>query len=302
MRLRLFLLVAAVVVLPATLHADQAQYFYDELGRLVGVVDGTGNAAVYNYDEVGNLLSIQRFTTGATGIGIFVVAPNSARVGTDVTIQGFGFSGTPSQNQVAFNGTAAAVVSATTTSIVAAVPTSATTGPVTVTNANGTATSPSAFTVLVPPIISGVDPSKVPHGATTRVAIEGFNLGNATAVTFSQSGLSAAILAGGTAQNLPINVTVNASVPVGSYAFSVTTPAGTTQSGTVTVAVTTAVPSFDLAKPLSIFKPFPSQVPPSGSSMSVAPLGVSVFMPGPAEVAPSGPSFGVAPPVSVSMP
>ncbi len=44
-------------------QADQAQYFYDELGRLVAVVDGQGNAAVYNYDEVGNLLSIQRFTT-----------------------------------------------------------------------------------------------------------------------------------------------------------------------------------------------------------------------------------------------
>jgi YD repeat-containing protein len=42
------------------MHADQAQYFYDELGRLVGVVDGSGDAAVYVYDEVGNLLQIDR--------------------------------------------------------------------------------------------------------------------------------------------------------------------------------------------------------------------------------------------------
>ena len=84
------LLVAVFLFVPLALHADQAQYFYDELGRLVGVVDSAGNAAVYTYDEVGNLLAIQRFTTGATGIGIFLVAPNSARVGTDVTIQGFG--------------------------------------------------------------------------------------------------------------------------------------------------------------------------------------------------------------------
>lgn len=276
--LLLCFLMATILVGPAAILADQAQYFYDELGRLVGVVDGQGNAAVYNYDAVGNLLSIQRFTSGATGIGIFVVAPNSARVGTNVTIQGFGFSATPADNQVKFNGTTASVVSATTMSIVATVPTGATTGPVTVTNANGTATSPSAFTVLVPPIISGVDPTKVPQGTTTRLVIEGFNLAGATAVTFSQGGLSATILLGGTSQNLPINLAVSSTVPVGSYPFSVTTPAGTTQSGTVTVAVTPAVPSFNVAKPLSVFKPFPAQTPPSGPSFTVAPP-VSVQMP-----------------------
>ncbi|MGH7207333.1 MAG: IPT/TIG domain-containing protein [Nitrospiraceae bacterium] len=272
------LMIALVLLFPIAAPGDQAQYFYDELGRLVGVVDGSGNVAVYNYDAVGNLLSVQRFTTGATGIGIFLVAPNSARVGTNVTIQGFGFTTPPSSNQLAFNGTSATVVSATTTSLVATVPTGATTGPVTVTNANGTATSPSAFTVLVPPIIAGIDPARVPQGATTRLVIEGFNLANASAVTFSQSGLSATILLGGTSQNLPINLTVSSTVPVGSYPFSVTTPAGTTQSGTVTVAVTPPVPSFGVANPLSVFKPFPTQTPPSGPSFSVAPP-VSVSMP-----------------------
>src|SRR5437867_2741381 len=146
------LMMAGLLLWPAFLHADQAQYFYDELGRLVGVVDSTGNTAVYVYDEVGNLLAIQRFTTGATGIGIFLIAPNKALVGTNVEIKGFGFIATPpSANQVAFNGTSASVVSATATSIVATVPSGATTGSVTVTNANGIATSPQAFTVLVPP-------------------------------------------------------------------------------------------------------------------------------------------------------
>lgn len=90
-----WLVMAALCLSPTIATPDQAQYFYDELGRLVGVVDGQGNAAVYSYDAVGNLLSIQRFTAGAIGIGIFVVAPNSARVGTNVTIKGFGFSATP---------------------------------------------------------------------------------------------------------------------------------------------------------------------------------------------------------------
>ena len=270
-------LVAFLLVWPTTMQADQAQYFYDELGRLVGVVDGQGNVAVYNYDEVGNLLSIERFTTGTTGIGIFLVTPVSGLVGIDVEIQGFGFSATPTANQVAFNGTPAIVVSATSESIIATVPANATTGPVTVTNTNGTATSPQEFTVLVPPIIVGVDPGLVAQGVTTQMDILGFNLANATAVTFAQGGLSAAILPGATSQGLPINLSVASTVPADSYTFSVTTPAGVAQSGTTTVTVTPAQPAFAVAR-LSVFLPFPAQVAPSGSSMSVAPP-VSVELP-----------------------
>ena len=270
LRLTQCVLVAALLLWPASAPSDQAQYFYDELGRLVGVVDGQGNVAVYNYDEVGNLLAIERFTTGTTGIGIFLLVPSSAIVGTDVEVRGFGFSATPADNTVAFNDTAATVVTASPNSIVATVPAGATTGPVTVTNANGTATSPGPFTVLVPPIIVGIDPDRVPQGVNTRAVISGFNLADATAVTFSQSGLSAGILPGATDLSLPINLVVAASVPVGEHAFSVTTPAGVAQSGTITVTVTAAVPSFTLTK-ASVFLPFPAQTAPSGSSMSVTP-------------------------------
>ena len=303
-RLLLCSFLAAAFALPAATHADQAQYFYDELGRLVGVVDSQGNAAIYTYDEVGNLLAIQRFTTGATGIGIFLISPNKALVGTNVEIKGFGFIATPpSANQVAFNGTSAAVVSATATSIVATVPTGATTGPVTVTNANGIATSPQAFTVLVPPIISGVEPpDHLPQGVTSRVTITGFHLETATAVTFTQSGLIASSPFDVTPNSLSINLAVGGAVPVGSYPFIINSPLGDVQSGTIMVAVTAAFPSFGLAKPLSTFKPFPAQMAPSGPSFSVAPLGVSVWMPGPTQVGPSGPSFSVAPGVSVEMP
>ncbi len=110
-RLTQCLLVAALLLWPVSAPSDQAQYFYDELGRLVGVVDGQGNVAVYNYDEVGNLLSIERFTTGTTGIGIFPIAPSSTLIGTDVEIRGFGFSARASEDQEEFNGTTAAVVS-----------------------------------------------------------------------------------------------------------------------------------------------------------------------------------------------
>ncbi len=276
-RLTQCVLVAALLLWPVSAPGDEAKYFYDELGRLVGVIDGSGNVAVYTYDEVGNLLSIERFTTGTTGIGIFLVTPVSGLVGIDVEIQGFGFSATPTTNQVAFNGTPAIVVSATTESIIATVPDNATTGPVTVTNTNGAATSPQEFTVLVPPIIVGVDPGLVAQGVTTRMDILGFNLADATAVTFAQGGLSATILAGATSQGLPINLSVASTVPADAYTFSVTTPAGVAQSGTTTVTVTPAQPAFVVA-PLSVFLPFPAQVAPSGSSMSVAPS-VSVEMP-----------------------
>jgi YD repeat-containing protein len=276
--IRAFIFALAVaLMLAGDAHADQAQYFYDELGRLVGVVDGQGNVAVYNYDAVGNLLSIDRFATGGTGIGIFLVAPASAVIGANVQIRGFGFSTTMADNQVKFNGTTATVVSASATTIVATVPSGATTGPVTVTNANGTATSPKTFTVLVPPIISGLSPERAAQGTSSRVVIEGFNLSTATSVTFTQSGLSATIQGGATDQSLPITLNVGAAVPPGLYSFSVVSPVGTAQSGTVKVTVTAAVPSFGITKG-SVFRPFPAQTPPSGISTSVS-SSVSMSMP-----------------------
>jgi len=256
-----FVLVTALLVWPIVLQADQAQYFYDEQGRLVTVIDGSSNVAIYNYDAVGNLLSIQRFTStggggGGGNIGIFILLPSSGAIGAQVRIQGFGFSAAPSANQVAFNGTAATVTSATANALVVTVSTGATTGPVTVTNTNGTATSPQPFTVLNP-TITGIDPSRVAQGTTNYVVIAGSDLGKATAVQFSQAGLTASIIGGKDSQNLPVLVTVASSVPAGAYTFSVTTPGGTAQSGSVMTSVTTtglrvymAVPQEPLRGPI----------------------------------------------------
>ena len=61
-------------------------YVYDELGRLVAVIDKDGNAATYAYDAVGNLLSISRQVTTQTSIIWF--SPSSGPVGLAVTIYG----------------------------------------------------------------------------------------------------------------------------------------------------------------------------------------------------------------------
>lgn len=59
--------------------SGEAQYAYDDLGRLTTVVDEAGNTAIYNYDAVGNLLGIDRFTPGVSGIAIYTVARATAR-------------------------------------------------------------------------------------------------------------------------------------------------------------------------------------------------------------------------------
>jgi len=122
-------------------------YAYDELGRLVAVVDGVGNAAQYNYDAVGNLKSI----TIPTGpVSIFTFTPNNGPVNTTtVTIYGDGFSTTPSQNTVTFyNGKNVTPTAPTTiATITVPVPTGATTGPIKVTVGTNSATSPENFKV-----------------------------------------------------------------------------------------------------------------------------------------------------------
>lgn len=120
-------------------------YVYDGLGRLVGVTSPSGDTAIYHYDAVGNLLSISRQSTSL--LAIITFTPISGPVGTSVTIYGTGFVSDPTQDTVKFNGVVATIQSATPTQLVVTVPTSATTGTVSVTTASGTVTSTASFTV-----------------------------------------------------------------------------------------------------------------------------------------------------------
>lgn len=288
--------------------AGEAHYAYDDLGRLTSVVDETGNTAIYNYDAVGNLLGIDRFTPGASGIGIYAILPGKGAVGAQVKIQGYGFDPTPSNNTVTFNGTAASVVSSTAYAIVATVPASATTGTVSVTNTNGSANSPQTFTVLGASTITSVTPSSVAQGTQRTLTIDGTQLSNATAVTFTQAGLSATILTGVTATSLPVKLVVASTVPPGTYAFTVTTPQGTANSGSVTISVAAPAPSFALTRShVSVAMPFPSvsaTAAPSGRVMTVAPPTSDwmAYPDVPGTSAPTGRSMTVGPPVSASMP
>jgi len=75
-------------------------------------------------------------------------APTAGGAGTQVVVSGLNFATTAGGNTVRFNGVDATVLSASSTNLVAAVPVSATTGPLQITTAGGTGTSSASFTVL----------------------------------------------------------------------------------------------------------------------------------------------------------
>jgi len=141
----------AVVVLCALLvpgrlqaQAPSVYYVYDELNRLIAVVDQQGDAATYTYDAVGNILRIDRFdATGLPGsVAISLFTPSAGAVGATVQVFGRGFGATVAQNSLFFNDRPTTITAAAPNRLVAIVPAGATTGPITVTAPAGSATSP----------------------------------------------------------------------------------------------------------------------------------------------------------------
>lgn len=113
------LLSVLIVLAVPVAHAD-VQYMYDGAGRLVQVVAADGSSALYNYDAAGNILSIQRTAAGDLSLSAF--SPLSGVPGSQVTLKGTGFSSTPGSNAVAFNDTAATVLSASSNQLLVTVP------------------------------------------------------------------------------------------------------------------------------------------------------------------------------------
>jgi YD repeat-containing protein len=201
------------------------QYVYDQLGRLVGVIDTSGNAAAYSYDAVGNLLAINRYTAGQTSVLGFT--PTSGPVGTTVTIAGTGYSSMSSQDTVSFNGTSASITSASVNQIVVTVPTGATTGPISVTTPSGTFTSATNFTVTAGtgvPTITSFSPTIATAG--TPVTVTGTN--------FDTNPVNDKLWFNVTPQSVnPATLTtlqVSLAAATGSGKISVTTPGGSAVS------------------------------------------------------------------------
>lgn len=224
-------LVAATCALAAT-------YLYDTNGRLSVVTNDSGESARYIYDALGNVSAVERF--GAGDLAIFAFSPAHGIAGDSVKIQGHGFSQNPAQNTVKFNGTPAVVAGASFHEVITSVPAGATTGPITITVAENTASSSTDFIVdenSAPPIITSVTP--LIAAARTLVTVKGKSLNPV-------SGQTAVALSGNAA--VPTAVThsqIEFRVPdgTGTGKVRVTTPLGVADSAQEIIVVPPGFPS-----------------------------------------------------------
>jgi YD repeat-containing protein len=78
----------------ASAQQSKINYVYDDLGRLVRVIDEGGNAATYHYDAVGNLLRITRESSVPTTTVVTSLSSSSWNRGTTgtVSINGYNLS------------------------------------------------------------------------------------------------------------------------------------------------------------------------------------------------------------------
>ena len=143
-------------------------------------VQSASNVVEYTYDPAGNITGIAR--QAASGFAITSFDPVSGPVGATVTVYGTGFSATPANNLVKFNGTTATVSASDAGSISTTVPSGATTGRITVTVGGNTATSAQDFVVTIPgaPTITGFTPDRGASGTTVSVTGTNFQSGTLT--------------------------------------------------------------------------------------------------------------------------
>jgi IPT/TIG domain len=166
---------------------------------------------------------------------INLFGPPSGLEGSSVTLTGTGFTGTA---EVAFNGTVATAFKVDSdTQITVTVPAGATSGKISATNAAGTGTSATDFTVIVTPSITSSTPTSEQVGAS--IVLTGSRFTGATAVKFN--GTAAATF------NVDTDAQITVTVPAGATTgkISVTNPTATGTSATdFTVIVTPSITSF----------------------------------------------------------
>jgi YD repeat-containing protein len=168
--------------------AQSTSYVYDANGRVVAVTANNGTSVQYGYNPLGHTNQISSALSPGQ-LAIFAFAPTHGVAGTEVTVEGQGFSGSAANDSVSFNGTTATVLSASATQLVVNVPDGATTGPISVTVSGQTASSTTPFVVDdtgVPPTISQVSPAIVAVGGT--VTVTGTHLDPLPAQTAVQMG------------------------------------------------------------------------------------------------------------------
>jgi len=231
------MLAAWLVLAPTGAAADQAQYIYDDLGRLSQVIDGQGNVATYNYDAVGNLLSITRNTGGVGAPTITSLTPNTGNAGASVNVSLTGTNLTGASLATTNPGILVRNVLTTPTSIAATFQIAFTASPgaatVTVTTTTGSATT--SFSVNASaPVLSALSPTSGPVTRLVTITGNGFS-STASLNQIRFNGILATTLSA-------TATTLTAQVPSGATTGPVTVTVGGLASNGVTFTVANAGP------------------------------------------------------------
>ncbi len=209
--------------------ANASSFTVNSSTKITAIVSDQASTGPISVTTAGGTgTSSSTFTVKGAIATITSISPTSGVVGDGITISGTNFN---TATVVKFNGTSADFEADSNTTITARVPSGATTGKITVTNAGGTATSGSTFTVK--PSISSLSPSSGPIG--TAVILRGSGFTGATSVKFTSNKTATFQVVSDTQ--------ITTTVPNGATTGKVTvaTPGGTLTS-TDTFTVTAAPP------------------------------------------------------------
>ncbi|GAA4352157.1 hypothetical protein GCM10023185_11550 [Hymenobacter saemangeumensis] len=228
----------AAVVITGTGFTGATAVSFNGSTAVFTVNSGTQITATVPSGATSGTLSVT--TPGGTASTSFTVlpyissfSPGSGVVGTSVVITGTSFTGALN---VKFNGVYATFTVNSATQITATVPSSATTGVITVRTPAGTATSLTNFNVTPSLAITSFTPNSGPV-TTTAVTIRGVGFTGATAVRFN--GVAAMPFTVASDTELWANVPATASTG----RISVTTPLGNAQSSSDFVVTVPGAPT-----------------------------------------------------------
>ncbi|MCP3979261.1 MAG: hypothetical protein GY716_08035 [bacterium] len=103
--------------------------------------------------------------------------------------------------------------------------------------------------VAGPPSVGGISPDTGVQGTSVFADLQGDHLWGIDSFTFSGTGLTPVLLAGGTPTSRPLRIDVDPAAPTGPQSFDLTAPLGSASSGSVVFTVIVPVPSIDSLSP-----------------------------------------------------